>query len=64
MIIYSIEIAMFQRSILAGGAVAEWSKALLEREKLNENQKIPGMPPDLGTLYKKIVKHLIKLRHW
>ena len=25
-----------------GGAVAEWSKALLLREKTNKNQKIPG----------------------
>ena len=32
-----------------GGAVAEWSKALLSREKINENQKIPGSPPGLGT---------------
>ena len=32
-----------------GGAVAEWSKALLKREKINENQKIPGLPPGLGT---------------
>jgi hypothetical protein len=28
-----------------GGAVAKWSKALLEREKNNENQKVPGSPP-------------------
>ena len=28
-----------------GGTVAEWSKAVLEREKINENQKIPGSPP-------------------
>ena len=33
-----------------GGAVAEWSKALLEREKINENQKITGSPPGLGNL--------------
>ena len=26
-----------------GGAVAEWSKALLKREKINENQEIPGL---------------------
>jgi len=25
-----------------GGSVAEWSKALFEREKMNKNQKIPG----------------------
>ena len=33
-----------------GGAVAEWSKALPLREKINENQKIPGLPPGLGNL--------------
>ena len=33
-----------------GGAVAEWSKALLVREKINENQKIPGSPPCLSNL--------------
>ena len=32
------------------GAVAEWSKALLLREKINENQKITGSPPGLGNL--------------
>ena len=36
-----------------GGAVAEWSKALLKREKINENQKIPGPPPSLGTFKKR-----------
>ena len=41
-----------------GGAVAEWSKALLKREKINENQKIPGSPPGLGT-FKKIIKKII-----
>ena len=35
--------------MVEGGAVAEWSKALLKREKINENQKIPGSPPGLGT---------------
>ena len=34
-----------------GGAVAEWSKAQLLREKINENpKKIPGSPPGLGNL--------------
>ena len=36
-----------------GGAVAEWSRALLLREKINENQKISGLPPGLGKLKKK-----------
>ena len=37
-----------------GGAVAERSKALLfERENKRKPQKIPGLPPDLGNLYKK-----------
>ena len=38
-----------------GGAVAEWSKVLLKREKINENQKIPGSPPDLDTFKKKFL---------
>ena len=34
-----------------GGAVAEWSKALKLREKINRNQKTPGSPPPcLGNL--------------
>ena len=41
------------RRYYEGGAVAEWSKALLKREKINENQKIPGSPPGLGTFFKK-----------
>ena len=28
-----------------GAPVAEWSKALQLREKINQNQKIPGLPP-------------------
>ena len=28
-----------------GGAVDEWSKALLSGEKMNENKKILGSPP-------------------
>ena len=32
------------------GAVAEWSKALQLREKINENEKIPGTPPGPGNL--------------
>ena len=31
-----------------GGAVAKWSKALLLREKINENQKIPSSFPALA----------------
>ena len=37
------------------GAVAEWSKALLKIEKINENLKDPWFathPPGLGTLKK------------
>ena len=48
-----------------GGAVAEWSKALLEREKINENRKIPGSPPGLGNLKKcfspGILGHLLRI---
>ena len=36
-----------------GGAVAEWSKALLKREKINENQKDPWFAPRPGHLLKK-----------
>ena len=32
-----------------GSAAAEWSKARLEREKINENPIIPGWPPGLGN---------------
>ena len=40
---------------ILGGAVAEWSKALLLGEKINENpKKIPGSPPGLGNLLKKV----------
>ena len=48
-----------------GGAVAEWSKALLKREKINENQKIPGLPPGLGTFKKKkvLLKELMNSHH-
>ena len=31
--------------ILGGVPVAEWPKALLEKEDIKENQKIPGSPP-------------------
>ena len=42
------------------GAVAEWSKALLVREKINENQKNPGSPPpDLGKLKKALAVALV-----
>ena len=34
--------------ILSGGAVAEWSKALHSREKINENQKDPKFAPRPG----------------
>ena len=31
---------------IQGGAIAEWSKALVQsKEKINENQKISGSPP-------------------
>ena len=32
--------------------VAKWSKALLLRERINENLKIPGSPPAMGNLSK------------
>ena len=47
-------------SLASGGAVAEWSKALLGREKINDSQKIPGSPP--GHLFK-AVRHLPKPVH-
>ena len=44
---------LLQTFLLLGGAVAEWSKALLLREKINENpKKISGSPPGLGNLKK------------
>ena len=42
-----------------GGAVAEWSKALLVRENKCKQKKTPGSPPDLGTLKKKLKKNTI-----
>ena len=36
-----------------GGAIAEWSKALQLREKINKNQKDPRFAPGLGNLLKK-----------
>ena len=43
-----------------GGALAEWSKALQLREKINENEKIPGSPPGLGNLEKTPLTWLLK----
>ena len=40
-----------------GGAVAECSKALLLREKINKNQKIPGSPQAWAN-FKKVWKDL------
>ena len=38
-----------------GGAVAELSKALLERENKRKHQKkIPGLPPGPGTFKQKL----------
>ena len=37
-------------AISVGGAVAEWSKVLQMGEKINKNQKIPVLPPNLGNL--------------
>ena len=34
-----------------GGAVAEWSKALLLREKINEKPKDPRFAPAWATFY-------------
>ena len=33
-----------------GGVAGEWSKLLLVRVKVNENQKVPGSSPSLGNL--------------
>ena len=35
-------------AVQLGGSVADWSKAMLEREKINENQMIPGSLLGLG----------------
>ena len=39
-----------------GGAVAEWSKALLERKKINEKHKVPRFAPRPGQSLKKYKK--------
>ena len=36
-----------------GGAVAEWSEALLSGEKINENKKDPGFTPRPGQTLQK-----------
>ena len=41
-------------SVLSGGAVAEWSKALLLREKINENPKRSQVRPPTWATFKKI----------
>ena len=46
-----------------GGAVAELSKALQLREKINENQKISGSPPGLGK-QKKQKKNVLIQGNW
>ena len=38
-----------------GCTVAKWSKVLLVREKINENQKDSGLAPGLGNLQKSMV---------
>ena len=40
-----------------GGAVAEWSKALLEREN-KKKPRDPGFAPGTGTFKKKIGRNL------
>jgi len=40
---------------ICGGAVADWSKELLSWEKINENPKIPGLPPAWATLKKYLI---------
>ena len=42
------------KNLMLGDAVAEWLKVLHLREKINENQMIPGSPIGLGNLNKKI----------
>ena len=39
--------------MIIGDSVAEWSKALLMNEKMNENQGIQSSSPSLGNLLKK-----------
>ena len=48
-----------------GAAVAEWSKVLILREKINENQMILGLPPTWANL-KKDSGHLVarSFVHW
>ena len=42
-----------KKTFVVGGAVAEWSKALLLREKINENQKDPRFAPRPGQPLKR-----------
>ena len=42
-----------KKKFVVGGAVAEWSKALLLREKINENQKDPWFAPRPGQPLKR-----------
>ena len=42
----------------AGGAVAEWSKALKLKENMNENENIPGSPPP-GQPFKKVESYKV-----
>ena len=43
-----------------GGTVVEWSRALQLREKINENQKIPGSPLTWAT-FRKCVAYFVSL---
>ena len=42
-------IGLKKKRFIGKGAVAESSKALLLKEKLNKKQKIPGLPPNLDN---------------
>ena len=46
-----------------GDTVAKWSQALQLREKITENQKIPGSPPGLGNLLMKKFKGFFTQEH-
>ena len=46
-VITTLTFSAFKYQAFRGGAVAEWSKALLEREN-KRSKKIPGLPPGLG----------------
>ena len=49
LLFFTVKVSQFE-----GGAVAEWSKALLVTENKLKNQKVPRFAPRPGHLLKKV----------